>query len=103
MATIRIMLAPVDILANAWRDLRSERAAEAIMPHLQRYEISEGIATEKTGEDAAEEAFDLTNNPMRQEERERVYGRGRSVSVGDVIDVDGKMFLCSSIGWKVLA
>ena len=51
------------------------------------------------GEDAAEELFDLTNNPSREAERARVYGRGRSVSAGDVVVVDGDLYLCKSVGW----
>lgn len=50
-------------------------------------------------EAVAEEVFDLTNNPSRQSEREQLYGRYRSVSVGDIIDVDGREFLCASQGW----
>ncbi len=52
------------------------------------------------GEAAAEECFDLTNNPSRQEEREAVYGRSRSVSVGDIVAVDGVDWLCCSEGWQ---
>ena len=51
------------------------------------------------GEDAAEEVFDLTNNPGRQDEREQLYGRGRSLSVGDIVEVDGDLWLCASQGW----
>ena len=51
------------------------------------------------GEAAAEELFDLTNNPSRQAERERVYGRARSISVGDIVEVDGRNWLCASQGW----
>lgn len=54
------------------------------------------------GEQIAEEIFDLTNNPSRQDEREELYGRGRSVSVGDIITVDGEDFLCASMGWQRL-
>ena len=36
------------------------------------------------GSEVAEEVFDLTNNPCRQDEREAYYGNGRSLSVGDV-------------------
>ena len=53
-------------------------------------------------EDVAEEIFDLTNNPSRQSEREELYGRGRSVSVGDIINVDGLDLLCASQGWQRL-
>ncbi len=54
------------------------------------------------GMDVAEEIFDLTNNPGRQDEREELYGRHRSVSVGDIVNVDGTDYLCASMGWKVL-
>lgn len=57
---------------------------------------------ELTGEDAAEEVFDLTNNPGRQQERAQTYGRGRSVSVGDIIEVNGDLYLCESCGWKAI-
>ena len=53
-------------------------------------------------ESAAEEVFDLTNNPNRQYEREKYYGRKRSVSVGDIIEVDGVKYLCCSFGWKAI-
>lgn len=39
------------------------------------------------GEAIADELFDLTNNPGRQVEREEKYGRGRSLSVGDIVKV----------------
>jgi hypothetical protein len=55
------------------------------------------------GEDLAEEMFDLTNNPGRQEEREQVYGRQRSISVGDIVEVNGVNYLCASMGWKEIA
>ena len=55
------------------------------------------------GEAAAEEAFDMTNNPARQYERSKYYGNGPSVSVGDIVEVDGVNYLCASFGWKVLA
>ena len=50
-------------------------------------------------EDIAEDLFDLTNNPSRQYQREALYGRGRSISVGDVVTVNGRSLLCASIGW----
>lgn len=57
----------------------------------------------QVGERAAEEMFDLTNNPSRQEERELMYGNGRSVSSGDIIRVDGVDYLCCSVGWEKLS
>ena len=62
------------------------------------YEFSD----EMTDEDVAEELFDLTNNPYRQEEREQVYGRGRSLSVGDIVVVNGNILLCAPTGWRVI-
>ena len=56
----------------------------------------------REGEAVAEEMFDLTNNPGRQEEREELYGRFRSVSVGDIVNVDGEDYLCCSFGWQRL-
>jgi hypothetical protein len=32
----------------------------------------------------------------------RLYGRGRSVSVGDVVAVDGVDYFCASTGWRQL-
>lgn len=56
------------------------------------------------GEDAAEDAFDLTNNPYRQEERMVKYGNGRSASSGDVVELNGgaEYWVCLSIGWARL-
>lgn len=73
-----------------------------VRSELPHYTVGGTFETELTGEDAAEEAFDLTNNPSRQEEREEKYGNGRSVSSGDVIEVDGVKYVCMSIGWAVL-
>lgn len=56
--------------------------------------------TDEVGRNAAEEMFDLTNNPSRQDEREGKYGRGRSLSSGDIVTVDGADWLCLSIGWQ---
>ena len=66
------------------------------------YTVAGTMAVDLEGEAAAEEVFDLTNNPSRQEEREELYGRGRSVSVGDIVSVDGRDYLCASVGWQVL-
>lgn len=58
------------------------------------------VVTEFAGEDAAEEVFDLTNNPSRDDERALRWGPGRSVSVGDIVSVNGQRFLCMSAGWQ---
>lgn len=53
------------------------------------------------GEEAAEECFDVTNNPSRQDEREAVYGLHRSVSVGDIVIIEntGGAYYCASTAW----
>ena len=80
-----------------------EEKMALIRKELPHYTVGGTFETELTGEEAADEAFDLTNNPGRQEEREEKYGRGRSVSSGDIIEVDGVKYVCMSIGWQVLA
>jgi hypothetical protein len=58
---------------------------------------------ELTGTAAADELFDLTNNPGRQAEREEKYGRGPSLSVGDIVKMGNEAWLCQSIGWVQIA
>lgn len=82
---------------------------EATVAVVRQY-LADGAYTATTpieigveGEHAAEEMFDLTNNPSRQNEREAKYGNGRSVSVGDIICLStGEMYACMSIGWLKL-
>jgi hypothetical protein len=58
------------------------------------------VRTPLAGEAAAEELFDLTNNPNREQERAKDYGSGRSISVGDIVEVAGENWLCCPVGWK---
>lgn len=76
--------------------------ARAVLAHDGFTTVEHVIETDKVGEAAAEEMFDLTNNPSRQGEREVKYGRLRSVSTGDIVTVDGVDYLCCSMGWEVL-
>ena len=62
-------------------------------------EESELFTVNSDSQDAADEVFDLTNNPGRQEEREEKYGRGRSLSVGDIVVVGEEQWVCLSFGW----
>lgn len=68
--------------------------------------------TEEFGESAAEEAFDLSNNPSRHDERTLVQGRSESLSVGGVVKLEVKSdtgcvstayYLCENVGWEVLS
>jgi hypothetical protein len=58
------------------------------------------VSTDLTGEDAADEMFDLTNNPSRQAEREARYGRHRSLSVGDMVKTSDGCWVCLACGWE---
>jgi len=78
----------------------------AVVPFV-RAALKEGHYSEESalftvngdGKDAAEEVFDLTNNPGRQDERERIYGRGSSLSTGDIVVVGEEQWVCQSFGW----
>ena len=98
MASIIIKMAPQDTK----REMYGPQTLQVVKDNLQRYISYPPIVVVHEGEEAAEEAFDLTNNPSRQEEREIKYGRGPSLSVGDVVCVDGVNYACLSMGWQVV-
>ena len=95
MANVQIKLAPSGVFFYG-------NTKQTALENLDRYTALAPMTLQMAGEDAAEEVFDLTNNPCRQEEREQVYGRGRSLSVGDIVCVDGVDYLCASFGWEVV-
>ncbi len=99
MAKVTIHLAPNDMMRAVYFD---KKVTPTVRAEFHRYTTAGQFTFDEAGEAGADEAFDLTNNPCRQEEREQVYGRGRSVSVGDVIEVDNEKFLCLSFGWDKL-
>lgn len=98
MSKVTIKLSPVQV--------KNELYKTKLIPLAKKYksEYREIYTAESKykGEDAAEELFDLTNNPARQEERITRYGSHQSISVGDIVEVDGIDYLCDSIGWVVL-
>lgn len=95
MSQVQVKLAPNAVF------FYSDTKATALK-HYDQYTLLPTMTTWKSGEEAAEELFDLTNNPSRQEERIRCYGNGKSISVGDIVNVDGVDFLCMSAGWEEL-
>lgn len=95
MATVQVKLAPNAVF------FYGDTLAK-VRENYDRYTILPAMTTWMAGEDAAEELFDLTNNPSRQDERIRCYGNGRSVSVGDIVCVDGVDYVCASTGWEVV-
>jgi hypothetical protein len=96
MTTVSIKFAP------SFKLLISEDAVSSVRADLAcgKYQTeSHSFDVVGEGEAAAEEVFDLTNNPSRQDEREEVYGRGRSLSTGDVVVVGDEQWVCMSCGW----
>ena len=97
MAIVKVKFAP------AWRLMLSEDALALVKADLAAGKYVEEsclFTVNGDSEEAAEDAFDLTNNPSRQDERVWEYGRGRSVSSGDVVVVGEEQWLCMSVGWK---
>lgn len=100
MSTVTVKFLPSELMRNflmAGRD----RRMQWVKDNLKNY--SDSMTFELVGynpEDCCEEMFDISNNPSRQVERAKMLGKYRSVSVGDVVVVDGVKWICDSIGWK---
>lgn len=58
----------------------------------------------ETAEDCCDEMFDISNNPIRQQERIHIFSAlcFRGMRLGDVVEVDNVNWMCDSIGWKKL-
>jgi hypothetical protein len=100
MSKVRVLLAPNSMAPSFY--MNNDNITKLVQNNLDQYSCSREIDMHLDGESAAEEVFDLTNNPNRLREREVFYGRGRSVSIGDVVSVDNVNYLCGSVGWKVV-
>ncbi len=96
MAKITIKLAPhvLRLAVYGAGDLVS-----FVKTNAKAYELTKSFHIYEAGKEAAEEAFDLTNNPARQDERLERYGDHRSVSVGDIVEVEGIDYICDHTGW----
>jgi hypothetical protein len=61
-------------------------------------------STNATGQAAAEEAFYIFNAPhdaLEEWQKLIVEGyHGASISVGDIVEVDGVEYLCASMSWE---
>jgi hypothetical protein len=96
MALVKIKFAPSFAL------MMGDEAVEKVRQDLAAGKYAEESAlftVNGDSKDAAEEVFDLSNNPGRQDEREQIYGRGRSLSTGDIVVVGEEQWLCMSFGW----
>ena len=106
MAKVRARLCPELI-----RSLMIRRSHSNLLQFIEeygdKYEATHRFTVKGTGIEAAEEVFDLTNNPSRSEESLDKYGSLRSLNVGDIVVVeemndDGSFtevsYLCENIG-----
>jgi len=84
---------------NAMGESRRGFEADWDLPRRMVYTYT----SELSGVPAAEEAFFLFNAPLNfltPTERARIKGyKGHSLSVGDVVEVDGTQYLCAPSGW----
>ena len=106
MAQVRILLMPVE-MRREMVIVVGDRHAELVKTNLDKFlmlpPMEAGLSSyPRGGQDFAEEMFDLTNNPGREEERTERYGNGRSLSSGDVVRTETGDFLCCSFGWQKL-
>ncbi len=101
MATATVFLANEAAMIRFYTEDQATVARDLMRRDAYR-ELGQLVAVGKDGEAAAEECFDISNNPGREDERDMVWGRNRSLSVGDVVLVDGDMWLCCSMGWQRL-
>jgi hypothetical protein len=100
MSTVTIKLLANKYIRGFFGSKEETYARDALL--VGGYESCVPIYSALTGKDAAEEMFDLTNNPDREEERQFYYGDKRSLSSGDIVNVDGVDYLCLSMGWLQL-
>jgi hypothetical protein len=100
------MLAEVEIHLNTDREHCFSEKEDAQREFALLY------YTNRCGEDAAEEAFHISNAPdellSAREKNIKLLWKGRSLSVGDLVIVTQqedevftqKQYLCCSCGWK---
>lgn len=101
MNVASVFYAPISMRRNSMADLQFY----AECGRRNMWETGPSFVIKQDGEEAAEEIFDLTNNPSRMEEfRESTampYGY-RSVSVGDIVEVNGVDYFCNNVGWTII-
>ena len=76
---------------------------EKLLANLDKWEIGPSFEIDLIGEEAAEEMFDLSNNPGRYDEWfSHTFGNYRTLSVGDLVEVNSEIYLCENIGWTLV-
>lgn len=91
-----------NILGSSHMFYGSELTLRRVVADLIRVDAYRKVCVVETsleGERAAEEMFDLSNNPEREEEKVQRWGDHPSLSVGDVVFVNDESWLCCPAGW----
>lgn len=89
--------------APSYTLLMGPDALDKVRARLGNYaEYAHPFDVEGEGEDAAEEVFDLTNNPERQAEREQKCGGRHRIGTGDIVVVGEDQWVCMGFGWAKL-
>lgn len=110
MSKVRVQLCP-EMLRSSMVRVKMSGLLEWVKEYQPEYESTHRFTVTGTSIEAAEEVFDITNNPSREEESNDLYGCHRPVSVGDIVIVeefqaDGSFkevsYLCENIGWTAL-
>lgn len=97
--TVNVLLVDDNHMSDFYQYNRQPAAVARMLLENHKYRKIGSFNYPGTGADVAEYVFDLTNNPSRQDSRNMYYGPYRSVSVGDIVEVNGVKFLCDSMGW----
>ena len=97
-----VMMIADDMLGDIYRSTNPVAHAQQLR-QTGNYRRAAEFVTHQSGEAAAEEAFDISNHPDRENLRQEVFGRQRSVSVGDIVEVNGEEFFCASMGWQKMS
>jgi len=96
MTTVRIHIQNYDALKGLGRAFEADWS----LPRTHAYTY----LTDKKGQEAAEEAFHIFNAPADLlEEWQQFIQQGYtfpSLSVGDLVEVNGEDYLCCSVGWE---
>ena len=101
MAVVKIKFLDPTQMISMYRGIAKQPGTARVLLKEGYYDKeSELFVVNGDSEDAAQEVFDLTNNPSRHDERQEKYGTGRSLSVGDIVVVGEDQWLCCSIGWQ---
>ncbi len=94
MSKVQVLFFPLEC------DWFTIRKIESVRENRSKYFDAGEFEVNAEGDAAAEEIFDISNNPGRDQERFKIFGNKRSVSVGDIVVVDGVEFACMPCGWE---